>query len=258
MLPLAQTEVHSAAEESRLIMRLDQALVERKLVASRTLAHKFIEGGAVLVNGIVVTKPSHKTREDEELVVTQQMPFVSRGGEKLAHALDEFKIAVADLDCLDVGASTGGFTDCLLQRGAKKVFCVDSGSNQLHESLRNHLNVEFREGFNARFMTPADLPFAPQIVVMDVSFISQTLLLPPIADVLAQGGTVVSLIKPQFELSPSELGKNGVVREDKLRLKAIERVKSAAAELGFEWHGHIESPIQGGEGNREFLCYLTR
>jgi len=239
-------------------MRLDQALVERKLVASRTLAQKLIESGVVTVGGVVTTKTSRKITEGESIEVTQQMPFVSRGGEKLAHALDFFQINVSGLDCLDVGASTGGFTDCLLQRGTKRIFCVDSGSNQLHATLRSHEKIAFKESFNARFMTPEDLPFAPQLVVMDVSFISQTLLLPAIAGVLAAQGAVVSLIKPQFELSSAELARNGIVRDENLRQKAIDRVKASADELGFKWHGLTESPIQGGEGNREFLCYLTR
>jgi 23S rRNA (cytidine1920-2'-O)/16S rRNA (cytidine1409-2'-O)-methyltransferase len=239
-------------------MRLDQALVERKLAASRTLAQKLIESGVVTVSGVVTNKPSRKIEGSEPIEVTQQMPFISRGGEKLAHALDFFQVNASGLDCLDVGASTGGFTDCLLKRGAGQVFCVDSGSNQLHQTLRDHPKVSFREGFNARFMTPDDLPFLPQLVVMDVSFISQTLLLTPIAGVLKKNGAVVSLIKPQFELSSAELGRNGIVREEELREKAIQRVRSAAEEIGFQWHGLTESPIQGGGGNREFLCYLTR
>jgi 23S rRNA (cytidine1920-2'-O)/16S rRNA (cytidine1409-2'-O)-methyltransferase len=212
-------------------MRLDQALVERKLAASRTLAQKLIESGVVTVSGVVTNKPSRKIEGSEPIEVTQQMPFISRGGEKLAHALDFFQVNASGLDCLDVGASTGGFTDCLLKRGAGQVFCVDSGSNQLHQTLRDHPKVSFREGFNARFMTPDDLK---------------------------KNGAVVSLIKPQFELSSAELGRNGIVREEELREKAIQRVRSAAEEIGFQWHGLTESPIQGGGGNREFLCYLTR
>ena len=239
-------------------MRLDQALVVRKLVASRTLAQKLIESGSVTVDGAVVTKTSRKTARAERLEVTQYSPFVSRGGEKLDFALDHFKIEVAGRDCLDVGASTGGFTDALLSRGAARVFCVDSGSNQLHETLRNDPRVQFQERFNARYMTSADLPFTPQIVVMDVSFISQTLLLEALEAVLAREGIVISLIKPQFELSPQELGKNGVVRDPKLHQKAVLRVQNRAKELGFLWRGVVDSPIEGGEGNREFLCYLTR
>lgn len=239
-------------------MRLDQALVRRRLVASRTFAQKLIESGSVTVDGVVITKTSRKNAREERLEVTQYSPFVSRGGEKLDFALDFFRLEVAGRDCLDIGASTGGFTHCLLSRGANRVFCVDSGSNQLHETLRTDARVSFQERFNARYMTPDDLPFTPQIAVMDVSFISQTLILEALEAVLARDGTVISLIKPQFELSPQELGKNGVVRDEKLHQKAIERVQKRAKELGFLWRGVTNSPLEGGDGNREFLCYLTR
>ena len=239
-------------------MRLDLALAQRNLAPSRTLAQRLIESGFVLVNGAKITKSSFAIEEDDEIRLLQSARFVSRGGEKLEGALQHFQIEVAGRDCLDVGASTGGFSDCLLQRGAARVFCLDAGNGQLHDKIKLDPRVTWREGFNARALKPEDLPFAPQIAVMDVSFISQTLLLPAIFEVLAPRGQLISLIKPQFELSPSQIGKGGLVRDAKLHQMAIKRVKTAAQQLGFGWRGLTESSIEGGEGNREWLCWLQK
>lgn len=239
-------------------MRLDTELVSRNLVPSRTVAQRLIESGAVQVNGQKVQRSSFIVRDNDVVTLLQIAKFVSRGGEKLDFALESWKIDVSGREALDIGASTGGFTDCLLQRGVERVFCLDAGAGQLHEKIKNDARVTWKEGFNARYLQAEDLPFAPDLVVMDVSFISQTLLLPPIANVLKNGGEALTLIKPQFELSPAEIGKGGLVREPKLHRKAIQRVQATAGELGFSWLGLVDSPIQGGDGNREWLCWLRK
>jgi 23S rRNA (cytidine1920-2'-O)/16S rRNA (cytidine1409-2'-O)-methyltransferase len=239
-------------------VRLDISLVDRNLVPSRTVAQRLIESGAVQVNGEKIQRPSCLVRDSDVLTLLQTARFVSRGGEKLDFALENWKIDVMGCDALDIGASTGGFTDCLLQRGVGRVFCLDAGKGQLHEKIKADTRVTWREGFNARGLKVEELPFTPNLVVMDVSFISQTLLLPVVMDVLAKGGDVVTLIKPQFELSPEEIGKGGLVREARLHRKAIARVQATAEELGFNWLGLVDSPIQGGDGNREWLCWLRK
>ncbi|RYX83475.1 TlyA family RNA methyltransferase [bacterium] len=239
-------------------MRLDNALVERGLAISRSQAQRLIEESAVSCNGQLARKPSQNVQPGDELLLLKTQKFVSRGGEKLDYALTHFSLDVTGKNALDVGSSTGGFCDCLLQRGAAKVFCVDSGSNQLHNSLRTDARVECRESFNARHLQPEDMPFAIEIVVMDVSFISQTLLFPAVERVLPEGGHFVSLVKPQFELSPRELGSGGIVRDEALQHKVLDKVQSAAKEAGFSIHGLTESPIQGGDGNHEWLLWLRR
>lgn len=228
------------------------------MVPSRAVAQRLIESGAVQVNGVKIQKSSYLVRDNDVLTLLRTARFVSRGGEKLDFALESWKLDVAGRAALDVGASTGGFTDCLLQRGATQVFCLDAGVGQLHDKIKNDARVSWREGFNARGLDPQDVPFVPDLVVMDVSFISQTLLLPAVNAVLAEGGDAVTLIKPQFELSPAEIGKGGLVREARLHRKAIQRVQKAAIELGFCWKALVDSPIQGGDGNREWLCWLRK
>lgn len=238
-------------------MRLDVALVERGLVASREAAKKLILSGAVCRNGSVAQKPNVLVAQSDVLEITQQLRYVSRGGLKLEAALEQFEIDATGKTCLDIGASTGGFTDCLLQHGAAKVFAFDSGSNQLAEKLKDDEHVIWREGFNARYLQPQDIGEAIQLVVIDVSFISLTLILPAVVRVL-EAGDVIALIKPQFEVGRENVGKGGLVRDEKLRRKAIEKIQNCAVELGLAPRGVIDSPIEGGDGNREFLAWLTK
>jgi len=233
-------------------IRLDVALVQRGLVASRERAQEAIRAGLVLVNGQVAAKPSTKVGEDDRLEVTgDPIGYVGRGGLKLEGALDHFGISPAGLVCMDVGASTGGFTDCLLRRGARLVYAVDVGRDQLHPSLRGDPRVVVMEGTDIREVS--DLPERPQLASVDVSFISLTLVLPAVVRLLAPGGLVVALIKPQFEVGPGGVGKGGIVRDKREHQRAIRRVQDAAAGLGLLLGEVIESPVRGTEGNREFL-----
>jgi len=217
-----------------------------------------VMAGLVLVDEQRVEKPSHQFDTNSSIRIKggddPTTRYVGRGGLKLEAALREFQIDVSGLTCLDVGASTGGFTDCLLQNGATKVFAVDVGHNQIDWRLRNDLRVEVREGVNARYLTPEDFPRKFDLVVMDVSFISVTKVLPAIVPLLAPGGSIVTLIKPQFEVGRGEVGGGGIVRDESKRLRVIEEVNNAARTLGLEVVNVIESPITGAEGNVEFLA----
>ena len=184
------------------------------------------------------------------------MPYVGRGGYKLAGALQAFSIQVCGFVCADIGASTGGFTDCLLQHGALKVIAVDSGTAQLVEQLRCDERVISLENYNARYMRTTDLPYVPDLCVMDVSFISATYIMPAIRTVIASGADFICLIKPQFEVGRSGIGKGGIVKNDKLRKEAVDNVISFAKNLGFIFISMIESPIVGGDGNIEFLAHF--
>lgn len=244
--------------------RLDVVLVERGLAESRTRAQALVMEGKVRVDGQVERKPSRAVPADASVEIEAPPRFVSRGGEKMQGAFDLFGSAAVPLDvagrvCLDVGSSTGGFTDCLLQHGAARVMAVDVGTNQLAWKLRSDPRVWVRENFNARYMTPADLPETPQVAVTDVSFISLRLILPPIRDVLAPGGLAVALIKPQFEVGKGN-APGGLVRDERLRLEARDGIVAFARdELGLEPLGLAESPILGREmGNVEYLSYWRR
>lgn len=239
--------------------RLDLFLFEKGFAGSRTEARRLIEAGLVSVNGSFSVKPS--TEVDDSVVITvaeADKKYVSRGGLKLEGALDSFRIDPSGRRCLDVGASSGGFTDCLLQRGALAVVAVDSGIGQLSPSLRLDERVICYEKFNARYMTPTDLPFSPSLAVIDVSFISLTLILPSLYNVLDNGGELICLIKPQFEVGRSGVGKGGIVKSESLRKGAIDKVVCCAESLGFSSHGVIRSPIEGGDGNIEFLAYFKK
>ena len=237
--------------------RIDHLLVERGLADSRERAQALILAGSVMVNGQKATKPGHTVAADADVAVTERMPYVSRGGFKLAGALDHWKIDVVQKICLDVGASTGGFTDCLLQRGAAKVWAIDVGHGQLDWKLRNDPRVVVREGLNARELPPAGFPEQFDLAVCDASFISTTLLIPAMAPLLAAHGEMVVLIKPQFEVERGQVGKGGIVRDPELHRAACARVRSAVEARGFETD-IIESPILGAEGNREFLLHARR
>lgn len=238
--------------------RIDKLLVERGLAESRTKAQAMVMAGVVLVDEQRVEKPSHQFDSNSAIRIKggddSTSRYVGRGGLKLEAALREFQIDVSGLTCLDVGASTGGFTDCLLQNGAKKVVAVDVGHNQIDWRLRNDPRVEVREGVNARFLKPEDFEQKFDLAVMDVSFISATKVLPAIVPLLVEGGSIVTLIKPQFEVGRGEVGGGGVVRDPAKRARVVEEVNEAARALGLQVVKVIESPIQGAEGNIEFLA----
>ncbi len=241
--------------------RIDVALVTRNLADSRTKAQRLIEEGAVTVNGVAVHKPSTPVREDDEIHVDRSADicrYVSRGGLKLEAALSAFPVTAKGRICLDIGASTGGFTDCLLQNGAAHVYAVDSGKKQLSERLLSDCRVTSMEEKNARDMTRSDFIQQPTLAVMDVSFVSQTLIFPAIAHILPTGGALISLIKPQFEVGRSGIGKNGIVKSESLRKNAVRTVCAVAANHGLMSKGLIESPITGGDGNIEYLAYFIR
>ena len=240
--------------------RLDLLLVERGLCDSRTRAQALVLEGKVRVAGQVETKASRQVEEDAEVELEAPPRFVSRGGEKMQGAFDKFAgLSAEGRVCIDVGSSTGGFTDCLLQHGAAFVMAVDVGTNQLAYKLRSDPRVWVHENYNARYMKPEDLPQVPTLAVTDVSFISLKLILPPIVDVLTQGGEIVALIKPQFEVGKGK-APGGLVRDEKLRLEARDEiVRFATEELGLELLGLEESPIKGKEmGNVEYLSYWRR
>jgi len=237
-------------------LRLDQLILDRGLADSPEQAFALILAGKILVDGQRSDKPGHGVAVDSRVEVLERMPYVSRGGMKLAAALDHFAIDVAGRTCLDVGSSTGGFTDCLLQRGAARVWAVDVGQGQLDWKLRNDPRVVVREGVNARYLQPADFTQQFDLAVCDASFISTTVLIPAIMPLLAVDATMVILVKPQFEVRRGEVGKGGIVRDPALHQAACDRVRTVVERLGYRT-GIIESPILGAEGNREFLLYAS-
>lgn len=241
-------------------MRVDVYLAAAGHTASRKKAQDLIDAGAVTIDGVLVKKSSAPINEEvpHEVVIEQVFQYVSRGGMKLEAALDAFSVNVNRKKAVDVGASTGGFTDCLLQRGAKKVYAIDSGIGQLHESLRADSRVKCIEQFNARNLDQKITGGACDIAVTDVSFISQTYLIPQIASVLKDNGEFVSLIKPQFEAGKNALGKNGVVHSGAYRFLAVKRVLECAMANGLDCLGVIPSPIEGGDGNKEYLAYFIK
>jgi 23S rRNA (cytidine1920-2'-O)/16S rRNA (cytidine1409-2'-O)-methyltransferase len=234
--------------------RLDRLLVERGLAASREKAQALIMAGEVLVDGRKAEKPGQPVAVECRLEVLARPPFVGRGGLKLDAALDHFAILVTGRVCLDIGASTGGFTDCLLQRGAARVHAVDVGSGQLDWKIRSDPRVVVHEKLNARYLRGEDIGEPVGLAVYDVSFISVTLILPAAMPLLQPGGEMVILVKPQFEVGKGQVGRGGIVREPELQEAACRRVNEAARLLGFET-SIMESPILGAEGNREFLLY---
>jgi len=234
--------------------RLDRLLVDRGLAESREKAQALIMAGEVRVNGQKAAKPGQPVDGDAALEVLARPPFVSRGGLKLAAALRHFAIHVAGKVCLDIGSSTGGFTDALLQAGAARVHCVDVGAGQLDWKLRTDPRVAVHEGINARDLVFDDIGEMAALITCDVSFISVTLILPAVMALLQPGGQMVILIKPQFEVGKGQVGKGGIVRDPALHQAACHRVTQAVTELGFAT-GMMESPILGAEGNKEFLLH---
>jgi 23S rRNA (cytidine1920-2'-O)/16S rRNA (cytidine1409-2'-O)-methyltransferase len=240
--------------------RADTLLAERGLAPSRTAAAATVRAGRVRLakNGSTVEKPSELLPDDAELVVEQGDEFVSRGGIKLKNALDELPVEVGDRLTLDVGASTGGFTDCLLQRGAKLVLAVDVGYGQLDWRLRQDSRVLVMERLNARYLGESHLPFRPQLITVDVSFISLAMLLSPIVATAAEDFDLLGLVKPQFELGKEKVGKGGVVRDAADRRDAIRKVADAAEKEGLVVRGVASSGLPGPKGNRETFVWAAR
>jgi len=237
--------------------RLDQELVARRLCDSREQAKRLILAGKVIVKGLDNPKPGSSIPADREIRVKEAPKYVGRGGLKLEKALDEFEIDPAGKIALDAGASTGGFTDCLLQRGAEKVYAYDVGTNQLAWKLRSDPRVVSREKTNVRYLDPEAIPDGVDIVVIDVSFISLTKILKPVFALLRPEGDLICLIKPQFELRREEVGKGGIVRDPELHRKAVEKIHDFTVnELSKDWRGVVESPISGADGNLEYLAWL--
>ena len=234
--------------------RLDRLIVERGLTESREKAQALIMAGEVLVNGQKAAKPGQPVPDDSRIEILARPPYVSRGGLKLAGALRHFAIDVAGRTCLDIGASTGGFTDVLLQAGAVRVHAVDVGAGQLDWKLRTDPRVVVHEGINARALKFEDIGERVDFSACDVSFISVTLILPAAVPLLRPAGQMVILIKPQFEAGRGQVGKGGIVRDPAIHQAACERVAQTVRALGFETN-MMESPILGAEGNKEFLLY---
>jgi 23S rRNA (cytidine1920-2'-O)/16S rRNA (cytidine1409-2'-O)-methyltransferase len=242
--------------------RIDKVLFERGLAESRSKAQAMVMAGIVLVNEQRAAKPSELVAADAAIRVKGSedpaLRYVGRGALKLDAALGEFTVDVRNLVCLDVGASTGGFTDCLLQHGAARVVTVDVGHNQLDWRLRNDPRVEVREGVNARYLKTEDFERGFDLAAMDLSFISATKVMPAIVPLLTETGSLIILIKPQFEVGRGEVGSGGIVRDTAKHARVVEGINRAASELGLRVRGVIESPIRGADGNTEFLALYQR
>ncbi|HEX7999898.1 MAG TPA: TlyA family RNA methyltransferase [Pyrinomonadaceae bacterium] len=242
--------------------RIDKLLVERGLAGSRTKAQALVMAGVVLVNEQRVEKPSEMVEPAASLRVKGEgdpaARYVGRGGLKLEAALTKFGVEATGLNCLDVGASTGGFTDCLLQHGARRVVAVDVGHNQLDWRLRQDARVEAREGVNARYLKEEEFAEKFELAVMDVSFISATKVLPAVVPLLTAGGRIITLIKPQFEVGRGEVGKGGIVNDPLKHRRVVEEVNAAAERLGLAVCGVMESPLRGADGNLEFLALYEK
>ncbi len=236
--------------------RLDTLLVDRGLVESRSQAQALILAGKITVNGKVWSKSGNLVDEGSVIEVAQKQPYVSRGGIKLAHALDEFRIDVDSLIALDIGASTGGFTDCLLQRGANKVYAVDVGYGQIDYGLRQDPRVVVMDKTNVHH--PFSIPEKADLATVDLSFISVTKVVPNIMEHLNESGRLIILLKPQFEAERGEVGKKGVIRDPEIHARVLGRFISWVVEYGLRLGGLIASPILGAEGNKEFLILLYR
>jgi 23S rRNA (cytidine1920-2'-O)/16S rRNA (cytidine1409-2'-O)-methyltransferase len=238
--------------------RIDKLLVERGLAQSRTKAQALVMAGVVLVDEQLVRKPSESFLPEATIRIKDAddpaSRYVGRGGLKLEAALREFQIDVMGLACLDVGSSTGGFTDCLLQHDASRVLAVDVGHNQLDWKLRNDSRVELREGVNARYLKPEDFDQKFDLATIDVAFISATMILPAVVPLLTQQGRIITLIKPQFEVGKGEVGKGGIVTDSGQHQRVVAEVNRAAQDLGLRIVAVIESPIHGADGNVEFLA----
>ena len=241
-------------------MRLDVYLTEKGLFPSRSKARAAIENGVVFVDGKAAEKASVNIEGGEVITVTETEKYVSRAGNKLAGALSEFGVSPEGMTVLDIGASTGGFTDCLLQNNAKRVFSLDVGTAQLAEKLRKDKRVTVMENRNARYIGKNDFDEEIDLIVMDVSFISQSLIYPACSDILSAGKQMITLVKPQFEAGKANIGKGGIVRDKdgKIIDEILRKLDDSASENGFSRIGFTESPIEGGDGNREYLALFIR
>jgi len=240
--------------------RLDKLILDRGLASSRERARALIMEGKVLVSGSLATKAGELVRGDVQLVIKgQDMPYVSRGGLKLEAALKHFKISVWDKTAMDVGSSTGGFTDVMLQQGARRVYCVDVGYGQLAWKLRQDPHVVLLERTNIRYLEKDRIPGVVDIATIDVSFISLSKVVPKVLEFLKEKGEIVALIKPQFEVGKGEVGKRGIVKEESKRIEVIERINEEFESFGLQVAGIIPSPITGQKGNIEYLisCIKT-
>ena len=237
-------------------IRLDQLLVQRGLADSREQAQRLIRAGMVSVGEQLATKPGHQYKDDVAVFIKEKEKYVSRGGLKIEGAHHAFGFELQGAVCLDIGSSTGGFTDFMLQHGAEKVYAVDCGTNQLHYKLREDPRVVVMENTNARYLTTDDIPEPADFCSIDTSFISLTNILPPLKNLMRPGGHIVSLIKPQFEAGKDQVGKGGVVRDPAVHQEVIDKVRAfGVGELGFQWLELCDSPIKGPAGNIEFLAY---
>jgi 23S rRNA (cytidine1920-2'-O)/16S rRNA (cytidine1409-2'-O)-methyltransferase len=236
-------------------IRIDQLLVERGLVESRNEAQRIIMAGEVRVGGQLVFKPAHKVARGEEIHLEQKPRFVSQGGDKLDHALHTFEIQIEGAICADVGASTGGFTDCLLQNGAARVYAVDVGKGQLHWKLRNDPRIVIMEGINARYLS--SLPEMVGIITIDVSFISLRLIFPAVLKWMDRAGSIIALVKPQFEAGRELVGRGGIVRDPNIHRQVLLKVMTEAKKLGLHPKGLIGAPVVSPRKNVEYLLWLS-
>lgn len=237
--------------------RLDKVIKQRRLIRSRSRAQRMIQAGRIRVDGKIILRPGHPIDPEAQIEIVSREQFVGRGGEKLAAALHTFNVDPRGKCCLDIGSSTGGFTDCLLQHGADRVHSVDVGHDQLDVRLRSHPRVIVHEGINARYLVPQDIGESVELVTIDVSFISLKLVLPPLADILAPGSEIIALVKPQFEVGKDRLPSDGVVKSAEDRNVVLTEI-CAFIENETPWNviAEMVSPIQGEKGNTEFLIHL--
>lgn len=248
------TENHNEAPSRE---RLDKVIKQRRLIRSRSRAQRMIEAGRVKVDGNVITRPGHPIDPEAEIEILSYEKYVGRGGEKLEAALEAFRINPKALVCLDIGASTGGFTDCLLQYGATKVYAIDVGHDQLHPNLRRDPRVVVREGLNARYLEPKDIDEPIELVTIDVSFISLKLILPPLIEILNPGGQLIVLVKPQFEVGKDRLPDDGVVKDAADREAVLETLRTfIETETPWTVQAEMKSPVEGANGNIEHLFHL--
>jgi len=239
--------------------RLDKILVDRGIVKSRERARALIMEGNVLIDNAPVTKAGAMINLDSAIILkSEDIPYVSRGGLKLEAAIKHFNIPLENKIAMDVGSSTGGFTDCMLQRGVKKVYCIDVGYGQLAWSLRNDLRIILLERTNIRHLEREKVPDMIDIATIDASFISLTKVIPKVLEFLKDGGEILALVKPQFEVGKGEVGKGGIVREEEKRLAAVDSVKTETERIGLQTIGVFESPIAGQKGNIEYFLYLKK
>lgn len=239
-------------------IRLDRLLFEKGLIESREKARAIILEGNVLVNGRVVDKPGSLVRADAFITIKERMPYVSRGGLKLEKAIKAFGIDLKDKIAMDIGASTGGFTDCLIKHGIKRVYAIDVGCGQFDWRLRGDKRVVLFEKTNIRYLEREAIPETVDIITIDVSFISLLKVIPKAIDFLSYDGEIIALIKPQFELQKKDVGKGGVVRNESKRLSAVQKIKEGVKTMGLDVNGIFESPIHGPKGNIEYFIYLKR